>query len=727
MEWMSLTLASLLLSQVGGTRIAPPESQLPAIPSSGAPTVAYPPHPGGTSLVPSTPPGLSATQPQGVLPPTTNPPGLFPSTNATPIQSAPITTSPTTPARPPIIATPPSAVTLTAGEQAAPLAKVDHRTPKADAAELIDTLMTLPEDLRVQGRATQLVELLGPVSDRQQQVLVAHSYWRAVGAILDLRLAHDSLRRLEQLQPLLTAQAQARGRASGALEWQVRMSAARARQAEAELALVTAQHTLAERAGVSREGALPLPSDRPHAGAYRTIVDQIYPGIAVPPQARLFARQAPLRRDTIVQQAAAVQSAYDATSAVIDALNGGNTTAYLLWTALDDLDRAQHALVASVRDYNIDIATYALNVPRGTVSPQELVGMLITPLRSNVATAGVTNPTIMRPNTMMRDDAVAPATFEQPLPAAGRNEPTLAPPRGSVPGNRVEPMSPVPSFGPRQAQRPVLGETTESGLYQALVNQSPAKRAQDLAGLLHWDHTLPDEVGKPVTLVECLRGIANEKRTAVIDAYWQTRELAARLHVLNEKLTQLNNLQIHLTSRATETGAADAMLRLRTAIFLTNGDLLAGRTELSAAQMRLMQATGRAAAGDWIYAATAPHGGRYQLRLEELSANVAANDKVLRLAASIPALHRLLEERAGGIVLADATRVVETNRFIEGAAITDLPIEAVLRQADDSLTFLDTLTRYNREIASFALTVLPANSAAETLVQTLVVHDGPGQ
>ncbi len=487
MEWISWTLAVAVWAQVGGTRIPPPETQLPATTTTGSPTVpAYPPNPGGPSLLPTTPPATTVAQPPvtGPAQPTT-PPGLFPLTNAVPLQAQPagpsaipsspvITTQPPAATRAPIIATPPSGpVTLTSGEQAAPLAKVGARTPKADAAELLDTLMTLPEDLRVQGRPTTLIELLAPVSDRQQQLAVAQSYWRTVGCVLELRLAHDAVHRLEQLQNLLTTQAQTRGRPSGGLEWQVRMSALRARRAEAELALVTAQHQLAERAGVNREGALPLPTDRPHAGSYRTLIDQIYGANAAPAPARLFDRQVPLRREAIVQQAAAVQAAHDATSAVIDALNGGHSQPYLLWSALDDLDRAQRSLVNSVRDYNIEIANYALNVPRGAITAQELVGMLITPLRGAVAPGVATSPTIMRPNTLMRDDNVAPATFEQPIAGAPRNEPTLAPPRGSQPSTTSGNNAAAPNFGPRLAQRPVSGGMAESGLYQALVEQTP--------------------------------------------------------------------------------------------------------------------------------------------------------------------------------------------------------------------------------------------------------------
>ncbi len=213
----------------------------------------------------------------------------------------------------------------------------------------------------------------------------------------------------------------------------------------------------------------------------------------------------------------------------------------------------------------------------------------------------------------------------------------------------------------------------------------------------------------------------------MIDAYWQTRELAAKYHVLSEKLTQLDNLQIRVADRAAESGASDAMLRLRTAQLLVKGELLAARTELSAAQMRLMQATGRATETTWIYGSTVPHGGRYQLRLEDLSENLANQATVQRLATSIPALHRLLEERAGGIVLADAARVNETNRFADGGSFDELPLDAIIRQADDSITFIETLTRYNREIASYVLAVLPAGSSVETLVQTLVVADKPAQ
>lgn len=742
MEWMSWAVALTLVSQVGTTRIPPPGTN-PAVTAPGAsPQVAFPPNPGGPSLLPTT--AAPTTLPQSAPTPLSqSPPGLLPAnqgaiplepSRALPTTSPGVITStpPSATPRAPIVSTPPSGVVLTAGEQPVGVVNTDRRQrPKADAAEMLDAWLTLPDDLPVKGRPTPLVELIAPLGDRGRQVQVAHSYWRTAAALLELRMSHDQVARLQQLQAPLQSQAQARGRAAEALDGQVRLSAARAQRVDAELALVAAQHTLAEQAGLNSDGALPLPSDRPHAGSYRTLLAQIYSSTPAPPQARLFDRQAPLRHEAIRQQAAAVQSAHDATAAMIEALHGGYTTPQSLWATLDELERAQRAFLASVRDYNQEIATYALNVPRGAVSPQELVGMLIRPLRGPVTTVDGATPLVVRPNTLIRDDAVAPATFEQPLSPtspnvpSGNNSPTLAPPRGSVPSGAG--AGSTLNFGPRSAQRLALDGSAESGLYQALVNQSPAQRAQEMAGLLHWDHALPGDVGKPLTLADALRGVKTEQRTAVIEHYWQTREWAARYHVASEKQTQLDNLQQHLTARSAEPAAADAMLRLRTAQLLAKSDVLTVRAQLAAAQMRLMESLGRATDVDWYYGVTAPHGGRYQLQFDALPESVANSEVMQRLSTSIPTLHRLLEERAGGVVLADATRVVETNQLMQGGPLDDMPLAAIEQQASESGKFLDTLSRYNREIAKYALAVLPQDTSAETLVRALVIHDGPAQ
>jgi len=625
---------------------------------------------------------------------------------------------------------PPSAtgnpITLTAGEQAAPLVKVDTRGPKADAATLVDVLMTLPEDLQTAGRPATLLELISPVNDRQQQLAVAHAYWLAMAAMIEMRVAHDDLRRLEQLQQLIAARNTQVQRGAAVLELQSRLASARARHNEAELALVTAQHTLIERAGLSPGVvALPLPIDRPHTGSYRTLVEQIYGGRGIPLQARLFDRQVPLRRDAINAQAAAVQSAHDAVDALIEGLSRGETEPRLVWSALDEMTRANHNFAALVRDYNLDIAAYALTIPRGGISPQDLVSMLIKP-RTVPNTAAVPNPNtsssvpaVVRPGTIIPDDNVSPATF-QDVPRAAPNEPTLAPPRDQRPLQPPPSNATAPSFGPQRVQRPTI-TAAESSLYPALMEHAPAKRAQELTSLLHWDRGLPEDLGKAVTLAECLAVVASEERRQAIEAFWITREWVARYQVAAAKVEQLDALQAHTVSLVAQPGGPETMLRLRTARLLAKSEMHSTRMQLETAQARLMRLMKQSGDGEWLRGATTPHGGRYQLRLEALGADAPL--KVRELARSIPTLHRTLEERAASVVMSDAARADVTNQYLASTPQVDLPLDAIQRQAEETLAFLDVVTRYNREIANYALHVLPANATSDQLVSSLVLTE----
>jgi hypothetical protein len=84
-------------------------------------------------------------------------------------------------------------------------------------------------------------------------------------------------------------------------------------------------------------------------------------------------------------------------------------------------------------------------------------------------------------------------------------------------------------------------------------------------------------------------------------------------------------------------------------------------------------------------------------------------------------LHGVLTNRADSIVAVDAARALASSRYESGAAKIDEPLDAIDRQSAETLAFLIAQTEYNLEIADFALSVLPAGTLDQRLVESLVL------
>lgn len=604
-----------------------------------------------------------------------------------------------------------------------------RRELKSPAPELLDAMLTLPAGIKPAGRWMTLVDALSGIADRTRQLEVIQAYWRLSAATAELRFAWDDIWHLEQMLPFVEAHLRAGGAPHLAQDHKNRLNLAQTRYGQCQSRLASAQHDLVDRMVV--KNAAPLPLDHPHADAYRTYYDQIFGSRGTNPRAMLIDRLLVLRHEAIHQHAMAVQAGYDAVKDTQDAWQNGKADLAALVAGMDQLARERTAFVANVRHYNDEIAEYALIVAREGTSAAGLVGMLIKTSHATTATA----PTY----------DVNPASFNQPLPTTpirpATNEPTLAPPQGApgtfsadpgataIPTEAAAPAASDGGFGPQEVRRTAMQIGTnlpdafsrpkeeQIGLYPALVSQTPAKRTQELTNLTHWDHALPDKLGTPATLDECLAWAADGQRRAVIVAYWQTRESVARYQVVVQEIEQLEVVRAALMRQPTQPGNAEAMLRARVARLAAQARLTEAKARLIADQFALTLATNRSLEGTWLLPTTSPHGGGFNLDIHAEPQEIALR----RLATTIPLLHFSLQQRADQVVQDDRERATVTNQFEAGTVKADAALAWIERQADDTQTFLGDLTLYNLEIADFALTVLPRDVSAKTLAGKLVL------
>jgi hypothetical protein len=276
------------------------------------------------------------------------------------------------------------------------------------------------------------------------------------------------------------------------------------------------------------------------------------------------------------------------------------------------------------------------------------------------------------------------------------------------------------------AKKPSLGSqdikaaTVASPLYPALIDAAPGVRAKQLTVALHWDRSLPDRMGKPLSLAECLTRDPGADRRATIEAYWRLRQRAAEYQTIVQQGELLEALVAVALERRNVPAGAVEMLRLREAQLATKAALREAHVTLVEAQYALAVRLGAINDSAWPLASTVPHSGSYLLNLDAQPQAIVDAWPVRRLARMIPSLSDSVQQHATAVVEADAVRVAATEKYVRGGVAIDPAIESILTQTRQTMAVLSTLTDYNRAIADYAMTVMPATTPANRLVAALV-------
>ncbi len=633
------------------------------------------------------------------------------------------------------------------------------------AEAFISQACVLPPEAHIEGQPLKLMDLAARIASRPQQQQAIEAYWQLAAAVARYTFRWDDYAQLEQLLPsAVELDRDTRRGVDPALESQ--LSAAQARLREAEAAVLAAQYRLVEAASLPAN-PLPLPADVPHVGPYNTKFQTLFASRPAPAQARMLDRLLPLRKRAIDVRAAAIQAALDAVDSCFESGDGSADLVVVL-RLLEDLARQRQAFIDAVLAYNSEIATYALAVAPPNTAPQQLVGMLIKlpgnsrrpasmanqpddinrtnfeqPLEGDGPSLGTAGqpapadpatqegpvqgePTPADPATRPReDDQPEPADESQYLPA--NNDARLLVLAGPTVVQASHPAYDVP-FARQPGRRPAFHmaafrQQVDEGLYPALRGVRPARRAQQLAEVLHWLAIHGELEGEPLSLVACLTqtaksGQAASARRELLAAYWTAQESAARLAVLAQQVEQLSALRHEAISlvtsgRAVPSGAP--VLSLWAAEQAAKADVCDARAAWAVAQFALTQRLARTERPAWYIPSTAPHAGSYRLKLESQPASISQRPDVQRLVRAIPTLHTVIVDQASAVVAADAHRAATApNAFEESLAATR-------RLTAESLAFLGSVSDYNQKIAEYALTVVGADAPADRLAAALVL------
>jgi hypothetical protein len=263
---------------------------------------------------------------------------------------------------------------------------------------------------------------------------------------------------------------------------------------------------------------------------------------------------------------------------------------------------------------------------------------------------------------------------------------------------------------------------TSTALYPALAGTSPAVRAKQLALALHWDRSLPDGTGRPMTLEECLSRSAAADRRATVDAFWTTRQRAAEYQSIAQEIEFFDNLMPIVLERRAKPDSAAAMLFLRAARQSAKAKLKETQAALIEAQFELALRTQSTSESLWPLPSTPPHAGQYLLNLEAQPRSLVESWPMRRLAAAIPTYGTSVQEHADSVVAADSARAKAIEHYTNGNLPMEQVLDDVARQTQQTFDFLQTLTDYNRSIAQYALAVLPPDAPPTRIAAALVVQ-----
>lgn len=413
-----------------------------------------------------------------------------------------------------------------------------------------------------------------------------------------------------------------------------------------------------------------------------------------------------------------------------------------------------------------------------TLAPRNVQGASAIPTVTPTQWGPSALPAKNEPTLAPQPDTATPREKKSPTPAQPRglvptgakNEPTLAPPRpdskpkSDNPSTSTDPQTEEPAkirysvgdpflrraetvnkpavefvaasdsaFSANRQERAtdstaesppsaLANATASTALYPALVATSPAVRAKQLALALHWDRSLPEGTGRPMTLEECLSRSTAADRRATVEAFWIARQRAAEFQSIAQEIEFLDNLMPIVLEHRAKPDGAEAMLFLRSARQSAKANLKETQAALIEAQFELALRTQLIAESLWPLPSTPPHAGQYLLNLEAQPHALVQSWPIRHLAAAIPTYNTSVQEHADSVVAADTARAKNIEKYTN----ENLPIEQVLedvaRQTQQTLDFLQTLTEYNRSIAQYALTVLPPDASATRITSALVVQ-----
>jgi len=610
--------------------------------------------------------------------------------------------------------------------------------------ELISQLLTLPTNAKLTGREVTLLETLSAVPNASRQLDIIRAYWQLSFVCGEY---HIRLQQMEQLTKLDV-------KSGDEAVLNAAKASGKALLKEAELSVMAAQYNLASLAMLPTDSELPLPADRPHVGPYRTNFNQLFGARPAPEQPKLIAHTMPVRCRAIDAHAAAVAAAENTLEASLEAYKDGKVPLEMVLSFIAQLDQQQRSIVASVCNYNHDIANYAMSVIDRPMTAGTIVAMLIEPINTLQPLKPISD-TSVRPTVLNEPLATPPkmllrsATQNQPTLTRLRNsnprKPTLAPPKPTSqkrtskidrtspkpadtpdkPINnslRIIPIEtlPTPKNIPTTTNKPTLDH---HGNHRPLNFRSSSfgrkSQAGQLAQTLYSSIPSSAQNGKPMSMIECL-DMNSDDQLSTVTAYWEAGQRAVECRLLDKKNEKLKNLVELVVTRPNSLEKRLATLHLTYAMAANQAARLEAEIRLSQSRFKLIRQVGQDIRSGWLLPITPPRWKKFSTETPPSSPDAEQTWKARRLTATILALAEIVQDRA--VTAAEASKVC--SEALSKFSSSDGPINEVLArtdwETDQLLTFLQTLTDYNLAISEYSFSTLPSNVSNARLVAVML-------
>jgi hypothetical protein len=218
--------------------------------------------------------------------------------------------------------------------------------------------------------------------------------------------------------------------------------------------------------------------------------------------------------------------------------------------------------------------------------------------------------------------------------------------------------------------------------------------------------------GQPLPLVQALSVSADRRQQlAITRVYWQTIEAVAKYRYCLDHASQLGRVQSKRGDEASlqaARAAANAMLR--------DAELTAGAAQYELAALMQLPAD-----APLPLPADSPHIGAYRTNYQELFASRPAPDRARLIDRTLPIRRMGIDQRAMAIQAAkDALlAAVEAYETRQGN-LADI-ISSSGQLLHQQWTFMETVCRYNQDIAEYAMIVAAQNATPQVLVGFMII------
>jgi hypothetical protein len=495
-------------------------------------------------------------------------------------------------------------------------------------------------------------------------------------------------------------------------------SANRAMQRDAEALVIRAQMRLSTEMNLPATEPIPLCIDIPLTNDYNLYFDQIRN-----PSNRLYTINLtiPVRKKQIEEHGEGILTALDVVETSAEEYANRATELTALVLSYERLWKERKAFTEAVLAYNQDIAEYAITVAPPNTDANSLAGMMIPQTGPDASSSrrplGAPQPTNEEfryrnnPSTNFKSSQLpTPAPFDED-PASRLLDGGVVPATHFHQAN-YEPSNSRVDFDEAHAQY---------ALWRGLIGLDDPLRTQRLATYLHSEETLPRDAGRMVTLGECLNMCQPQARRDAIHAYWYAKEAIAVHQVLLDEANALEGLFQPASRMAMDAGGQSAGVQLQAMRRSVQAAILDAKISMIEAQAELTEiCTGRIT-DELLLPNSIPHGGRYQLRLDEQPRQLIEAKGLEQLGSLVKVLQAQMVDHASTVVFADTARASALGRLGGGPPALNATMAFVERQAAHTVFFLRATTKYNIAIANYVLEIIPPSSPANQLESALVL------